>query len=317
MLISQKAENAGKTQTCLLDKSLGSLEKMSDFIRQSVITQGGFKPDSGWVILSPLEAAIKNKIEAIGTPLKDWDINIYRGILTGFNDAFIIDQKTRDALIEASPKNGEIIRPILRGRDIKKYNAHFANQWIINTHNGIREKKIPPVDVKKDYPAVYDHLSKYEDALSKRLDKGQHWSNLRNCAYLGNFESEKIVWIELTDQPNFALDKSAFYLNNTIFFMIGNHLKYLLAFLNSRLCEWYFDKIAATSGAGTRRWIKMYIDQICVPFPDKEIESKIIGIVDSLNESFDMKLYKSLDNEIYDIFKLSSEEIDLLINASL
>jgi adenine-specific DNA-methyltransferase len=317
MLISQKAENTGKTQTCLLDKSLGSLEKMSVFIRQSVTTQKGFKPDSGWVILTPLEASIKSKIESIGTPLKDWDLEINYGIKTGFNEAFIIDADKRNELLINCPEADEIIRPILRGRDIKKYNAQFANQWIINTHNGIREKKIPPVDVKQDYPAVYDHLSKYEDALSKRLDKGQHWSNLRNCAYLGNFESEKIVWIELTDQPNFALDKSAFYLNNTIFFMTGDHLKYLLAFLNSRLCEWYFDKIAATSGAGTRRWIKMYIDQICVPFPDKEIESKITGIVDSLNESFDMKLYKSLDNEIYDIFKLSSEEIDLLINASL
>jgi hypothetical protein len=290
---------------------------MSVFIKQSVTTQKGFNPDSGWVILTPLEASIKSKIESIGTPLKDWDLEINYGIKTGFNEAFIIDADKRNELLINCPEADEIIRPILRGRDIKKYNAQFANQWIINSHNGIKEKKIPPVDVKQDYPAVYDHLSKYEDVLSKRLDKGQHWSNLRNCAYLENFESEKIVWIELTDQPNFALDKSAFYLNNTIFFMTGKHLKYLLAFLNSKLCEWYFDKIAATSGAGTRRWIKMYIDQICVPFPDKEIESKITGIVDLLNESFNMKLYKSLDNEIYDIFKLSSDEIDLLINASL
>ncbi|MCQ6961514.1 DUF7149 domain-containing protein, partial [Mucilaginibacter aquariorum] len=147
MLISQKAPYAGHTETCLLDKSLGSLEKMSVFIRQSVTTQGGFKPDGGWVILSPLEATIKNKIETVGTPLKDWDINIYRGILTGYNDAFIIDQKTRDALIEASPKNDEIIRPILRGRDIKKYNAKFANQWIINSHNGIKEREVAPINV--------------------------------------------------------------------------------------------------------------------------------------------------------------------------
>jgi adenine-specific DNA-methyltransferase len=269
------------------------------------------------VILSEIEARIKSKIESIGTPLKNWEIQINYGIKTGFNEAFIIDRAKRDELLKNCPEADEIIRPILRGRDIKKYNAQFANQWIINTHNGIREKNISPVDVKQDYPVVYNHLSKYEDALSKRLDKGQHWSNLRNCAYLESFESEKIVWIELTDHPNFALDKSAFYLNNTIFFMTGDHLKYLLAFLNSRLCEWYFDKIAATSGAGTRRWIKMYIDQICVPFPDEKIESKITGIVDSLNETFDLKLYKSLDNEIYDIFKLSSEEIDLLINASL
>lgn len=84
---------------------------MSDFIRRSLSTQSGFKPDGGWVILSALEASIKKKIETIGTPLKDWDIQISRGILTGFNEAFIIDQKTRDSLIAASPKNAEIIRP--------------------------------------------------------------------------------------------------------------------------------------------------------------------------------------------------------------
>ncbi|MDR0872011.1 MAG: hypothetical protein LBN27_00900 [Prevotellaceae bacterium] len=84
-----------------------------------------------WVILSPIEQQIKNKIEKIGTPLKDWNINIYRGILTGLNEAFIIDGKTKDELIKKSPKNAEIIRPILRGRDIKKYGYEFADLWLI------------------------------------------------------------------------------------------------------------------------------------------------------------------------------------------
>ena len=99
--------------------------------------------------------------------------------------------------------------------------------------------------------------------------------------------------------------------------MTGNHLKYLLAFLNSRLCEWYFDKIAATSGAGTRRWIKMYIDQIHVPYPTEANESKINLIVDLLSKNFDIELYEKLDNEIYTMFMLSPEEVELLSEASL
>jgi adenine-specific DNA-methyltransferase len=317
MLISQKAAYSGETRTCLLDKSLGSLEKMSVFIRQSVTTQGGFKPDSGWVILSPLEATIKNKIEAVGTPLKDWDINIYRGILTGYNDAFIIDQKTRDTLIEASPKNDEIIRPIIRGRDIKSYTIKHENKWVIFTRRGI--------DIEL-FPSIKDHLLQYYEDLKPRKDNDTSgrkpgpykWYEIQdNVAYYKDFDKEKIIWIELTDKPNFALDTNGYYINNTIFFITGSKLKYLLAFLNSRLCEWYFDKIAATSGVGTRRWIKIYIDQICVPFPDEVYESRINSMVDLLNKNYDTKLIKELDTEIYNMFELSPNEIELITNASL
>ncbi len=317
ILIGQNAPYVGQTETCLLDKSLGSLEKMSVFIKQNTNIVKSFSGFTSWVILSEIEANIKAKIETIGTPLKDWNVQINYGIKTGFNDAFIIDDIKRKELLKNCPEAGEIIRPILRGRDVKKYNIQFANQWIINTHNGIKERNISPIDVEHEYPIIFDHLVTYKDDLVKRLDKGQHWSNLRNCAYLSDFEKEKIVWIELTDHPNFALDHEGYYLNNTIFFMTGSHLKYLLAFLNSRLCEWYFDKIAATSGAGTRRWIKMYIDQICIPNPSEVVETKINTIVDALNGGFDPKLCKQLDDEIYSMFELSSNEVELVINASL
>jgi len=315
ILIVQKSLFKNNVNTCVLGKGF-SLNNMSDYFRQNS-NMTTFSLESSWIVLSSIEQNIKTKIEKAGVPLKDWDINIYRGILTGYNEAFIIDSVTKDKLVESSPNSAEIIRPILRGRDIKKYNARFANQWIINTHNGIKERNLIPINAEHDYPGVFQHLEGYKDQLIKRLDKGNHWSNLRNCAYLDDFEKEKIVWIELTDHPNFALDNEGYYLNNTIFFMTGNHLKYLLAFLNSRLCEWYFDKIAATSGAGTRRWIKMYIDQICVPVPNEINELKITTMVDLLNRDFSIESYKKLDNEIYNMFKLSPAEIDLIVTAAL
>ncbi|KRT17879.1 hypothetical protein ASU31_00875 [Pedobacter ginsenosidimutans] len=316
ILVAQKSPYLNDTQTCLIQKSLTSLEKLSDFIEQNT-SKNVFKSGGSWALLSSIEKSIKEKIERLGVPLKDWDIQINYGIKTGFNEAFIINEDKKNELVAADPKSAEIIRPILRGRDIKKYDLKFGNQWIINTHNGKKDKGIKAIEVQQEYPIVFDHLKTYEKELNKRLDKGKHWSNLRNCAYLESFNEEKIVWIELTDRPNFALDLKGYFLNNTIFFMTGNHLKYLLGFLNSRLCEWYFDKIAATSGAGTRRWIKMYIDQICVPKPNDVIESKINLIIDSLNAKFDDSIYKDLNQLIYNIFELSPEEVQLINDAEL
>ena len=147
------------------------------------------------------QTAIKKRIEEIGVPLKDWDISINYGIKTGLNEAFIIDGKKKDALIAKDPKNVEIIKPILRGRDIKRYKAEFADLWLINTHNGYTDKngrRIPRVDVKKDYPAIWEYLNGInkimEGQVEKRYDQGDHWSNLRNCAYFNEFEKEKIFY---------------------------------------------------------------------------------------------------------------------------
>ena len=145
-----------------------------------------FDSSGSWVILSPVEQSIKRKIEAIGTPLKDWDISINYGIKTGANDAFIIDGSKRNELISADSKSAEIIRPILRGRDIKRYGFDFADLWLINTHNGIKDKDIPPVDINQ-YPAVKAHLDKYWDKISVRNDKGYTPYNLRNCVYTEDF----------------------------------------------------------------------------------------------------------------------------------
>ena len=157
----------------------------SVFIRQNSVNCE-FKSNDSWIILSPVEQSIKMKVEAIGVPLKDWrDIQINYGVKTGFNEAFVIDGQKREELIKEDPKSAEIIRPILRGRDIKRYGYEFANLWLINTHNGVKEKNIKAIDVE-DYPAVKKHLDKFYPELEKRQDKGYTPYNLRNCAYIDN-----------------------------------------------------------------------------------------------------------------------------------
>lgn len=167
---------------------------MSDYFRQNAVETSFFSSES-WVVLSPIEKQIKDKIERLGTPLKDWDIRINYGIKTGYNEAFIIDGKKKKELIERDPKSAEIIRPILRGRDIKRYSYDFADLWLINTHNGIKEKGIKPIIVE-DYPAIKAHLDNYYPQLEKRVDKGETPYNLRNCAYMEDFSRQKVTSIE-------------------------------------------------------------------------------------------------------------------------
>ena len=155
-----------------------------------------FSNEESWVILSPIELSIKQKIESVGTPLKDWDIKIYRGVLTGYNEAFIISTEKRNEILdnctsdEERTKTAEIIRPILRGRDIKRYGYDWANLWLINTHNGIKGVKAR-IDIN-EYPAVKTHLDQYWNKISKRADRGDTPYNLRNCAYLDLFFQPKI-----------------------------------------------------------------------------------------------------------------------------
>lgn len=290
----------------------------SVFVRQNR-SICSFSNTESWVILSPIEKRIKEKIEHIGTPLKNWDISINYGIKTGFNDAFIISGEKRKQLIEQDPKSEEIIRPILRGRDIKRYSYDFADLWLINTHNGIKEKGINPINID-DYPAIKEHLDQYYVELEKRADRGATPYNLRNCAYMDDFSKQKIVWLELTDHPNFCLDDRGYFINNTVFFITGDRLPYILSFLNSKLCEWYFTKIAATSGAGTRRWIKIYIEQICIP---KNIKKENENLLESLvNEIQNLKQVKAntreledkVEAEIFKLFNLSDEEVEFVEN---
>ena len=150
-----------------------------------------------WVILSPIEQSIKQKIESVGIPLKDWNIQINYGIKTGFNDAFIISTEKRDEILadcqteDERVRTAELIRPILRGRDIKRYGYEWANLWIINTHNGIKGK-LPRIDVN-EYPAIKAHLDQFWDKIYKRADKGDTPYNLRNCAYMEDFNKPKII----------------------------------------------------------------------------------------------------------------------------
>ena len=281
-----------------------------------------FSTKESWVIMSALEQSIKQKIAAAGIPLKKWDVNINRGVITGYNEAFIISTEQKDSLIAEDPRSAEIIRPILRGRDIRRYGYTFANLFVIVAKYGSYEY------LESMYPAIYRHLCQYKEALQKRgqcrytssgkknSDKpypGQHhWLELDNNPrqeYLDDLAKQKIIWGEISDKPKFAIDVNGeFCPEATTFLMTGNHLKYLLCFLNSTFSEYFFAKYGTTTGMGTLRWKKYLIELLPIPRPSEDVEIKFNAALDNLLLAV---LPEEIDNCIHHINSLVYATIGL------
>ena len=314
ILLFAKAPNEHKTWCAVTNKqNKDSVKNLSVFVQQSG-SECEFSNSDSWVILSPIEQSIKRKIEAVGTPLKGWDIQINYGIKTGYNDAFIINTEKRDEILsncqseDERTRTAELIRPILRGRDIKRYGYNWANLWLINTHNGIRGK-LERVHIE-DYPAIKAHLDQYWDRISKRADKGDTPYNLRNCAYLEDFSKQQIVWIELSDEPKFSYAQNVMSVN-TVFFLTGEHVLHILGLLNSKLITWYFKHcIGTTSGVGTNRWLKYTIEQI----PIAPINIGIEQLVNQICSNLDTTIDRKIDDMVCKQYGLDEEEISFIVN---
>ena len=258
------------------------------------------------MILSDIEQRIKAKIEAIGTPLKDWDINIYRGILTGYNEAFIIDKTKKEEILanckteEERQRTGEIIRPILRGRDIKRYGYEFADLYLINTHNGVKEKGIKRIDID-DYPAIKAHLDSFYQQLEKRQDKGDTPYNLRNCAYIEDFYKQKIMYSEIVREPQFYLDnKGEFFAEATTFIMTGSNLEYLYYLLHSKAITYFFKTFYAGGGLGGDgyRYKKVFLEKLPIP---------------PIKNDVNFKTEEEVEEYVYISYNLDQDEIDWII----
>lgn len=269
-----------------------------------------------WALFPRNLLDVKNKIEKAGRTLDDLGAKIRLGIATGANYAFVIDQEKRQQLIEMDAKNSEIIKPILRGRDIFQYRYEQPNLYILLTRNGI--------DVKQHYPTIYSHLDSFGEKFKNRGAQGQHWTNLRACSFYDDFKLDKIVWIELTDKGRFALSSEEVYLVNSAYFMLppdGFSAKYLLSILNSKLIHFYLSLIAETSGMGTTRWIKNHVKKFPIPQPltSEHIDALVTEILATkrANPSADVSaLEAEIDQLVYDLYDLTPEEIAIVEGAT-
>lgn len=272
---------------------------------------------------------LRDKIEKSGTPLKDWDIQIYRGILTGANEAFIITTEKREEILNACKTQEErkrteaLIKPILRGKDIKRYSYEWAGEWVINTHNGYTSNlkfKIPPIDIEK-YPAIKAHLNSHYDTIATRSDQGDTPYHLRNCAYLEDFEKEKIVYpCIMAKEPCFVYEEKGFYAPAPANIITGDkiEIKYITALLNSKCI--YFAMRKFYMGGGIEGELKTNnLEKIPIPKitpQNQELAHKITDGAKAILEAKEkdpkantQKLEKEIDALVYQLYNLTDEEI--------
>jgi len=310
ILLFSKSSNQHKTVCAVTNKqNKDSVKNLSDFVQQQN-SVCDFGSSDSWVVLSPIEQSIKKKIEAVGTPLRDWNINIYRGVLTGCNEAFIINTGKRDEILancqtdDERTRTAELIRPILRGRDIKRYGYVDNGLFLINTHNGIRNK-LPRIDIN-DYPVVKAFLDQYWDRISTRADKGDTPYNLRNCAYLEDFSKPKIIWKRIGSILRFSYDsKGCLGLDSTCF-ATGQHIEYLCCVLNS-LMGHYLLKDSPKTGTGDLLVSVQAIEPACIPY-NSQYDERLSSLLTAQITNSSNVIEKEINDIVFTIYSLSPIE---------
>jgi hypothetical protein len=275
-----------------------SIENRFDisFLKDDILIPMRDLNEDAWVVLDEADLKIAKAFEENGMPLRDWNLEIYRGVLTGFNEAFIIDQAKRDELVAEDPKADEVIRPILKGREIERYYAEWSKDFVINTHNGYKDEsgqRIEPINVKKDLPSIWNYLQKMEleliekrkidskiKLISERADMGWHWSNLRNCAYLNEFKKEKVIWKRIGSIMRFAYSDEEMYCLDSTCIATGEKIKYLTAVLNSKAGLYQLFKTSPQTGTGDQIISVQALEPLLVHYPSDEVEAKFNLMVD-------------------------------------
>jgi len=282
-----------------------------------------------WTLADDRVLRLKEKIEKIGTPLIDWDVRICFGIKTGFNNAFIIDTETQERLCKEDPKSAEVLKPILRGRDISRYSYKWAGLWLIKIESGWtnehRDKKDPGQFFQETYPAVYGHLKSKGDSkgkgkgLYKRDDQGDYWWELRDCNYYSSFENEKIIYPVIGSHGTFCYDSAGYFHNDKAFHLTGNNLKLLNSILNSKLVFWYLLKIGSGLGKEGFEFRKIFVEQLPIPKIPQSAQQPFITIVDQIlsikqkdSDANTSALERQIDKMVYKLYGLTEEEIKIV-----
>ena len=270
--------------------------------------------------MSPIEQSIKRKIESVGTPLKDWDINIYRGVLTGYNEAFIISTEKREEILancqseDERERTAELIRPILRGRDIKRYGYNWAGLYLIATFPSRH------YDIEQ-YPAVKKYLLSFgierleqtgkvhnvngEKIKARKKTNNKWFETQDSISYWEDFSKPKIVWGNLNLRPSYAIVEDNSFINAPSP-MIVPASRYLLAILNSKLADYFIRQLGVTRNGGYFEYKPMFIEQLPVP------QCLDDSILKEINTNATIKNEKIIDTIVYSLYGLNDEEIQYI-----
>ena len=274
--------------------------------------------------MSEIELSIKRKVEDAGVPLKNWDVEMYRGVLTGYNDAFIITSEKREEILShctddaERERTAEIIRPILRGRDIKRYGYEWADQYIIATFPS-RHYNI------EDYPTLKEFLLSFgierleqtgkeyiidgEKVKARKKTNNKWFETQDSISYWDEFSKPKIVWGNLNTRCSYAMAPENMYINAPACMIVPGS-QYLLAILNSKVADYYIRTLGVVRNGGFFEYKPMFVEQIPVPFPREEVVASIEDVFNS-NEPDELK-DRRLEDIIESMFAFTKQEIAYL-----
>ena len=314
IIVSRKPTNS-TNDFCIVVNSPFSGNSFADFVKINGFnySQAYFNSKS-WNLAEPKLVELQKKLESSGKTLEELQTKIRLGIATGGNEAFLVDEEQKWKFCKKNSINAEIIKPVLRGRDISRYSYTLSGQYILLSKNG--------VNVERDYPDIYDHLESFGDRFKNRGAQGQHWTNLRACSFYDDFKKEKIVWIELSDLGRFALCNEEIYLLNSAYFLLPPsdiNAKFLLGILNSTTIRFYLNLVAETSGMGTSRWINNYVKEFPIPIVAYEQQTEITAHVDQIlaakradSDADTSDLENEIDKLVYELYNLTEDEIAIV-----
>ena len=323
ILLFSKSSNQHKTVCAVTNKqNKDSVKNLSDFVQQQN-SICDFSNSDSWVILSSIEQSIKRKIEAVGTPLKDWDIQINYGIKTGFNDAFIISTEKREEILancqteDERKKTAELIRPILRGRDIKRYGYEWAELWLIATFPS-RHYNID------DYPSVKQYLLSYGiekleqtgkvhnvngDKVKSRKKTNNKWFETQDSiSYWEDFSKPKIIYPNMTKYLPFVYDNKSYVTNQKCFVITGKYVAYLTAFFNSSLFKYCFRDSFPELQGGTRELSKIFFDKIPVCKVSDTQDVLFQEVIEDIQYEYTKQKAQRIDSMLFDLYNLTPDE---------
>jgi type I restriction-modification system DNA methylase subunit len=312
-------------------RTINTGEQLQEFVSERALelSVSSLSPD-GWSLSGRKTRQVIEKIKQVSAPLKIFmQMNPLFGIKTGLNQAFIIDNQTRKHLITEDSKSSEIIRPLLTGRDVRRYDIRFADRYLIWTYIDVPIEK---------YPAIFKHLKQFQPQLQKRWDKGNHWWELRACDYYDEFKKPKIIYPDIATTCRFAIDRNGYFSSNTTYFIPKDDL-YLLGILNSKLGQFYFSDVCAGLEGGGLTYLRFF-GQYLEGFPvrtinisnssDKAHHDKMVKLVEPM-----LSLHKQLaaaktpddktriqrqidttdqqiDHLVYELYEITEEEIRIV-----
>ncbi|MGR3913091.1 MAG: Eco57I restriction-modification methylase domain-containing protein [Gammaproteobacteria bacterium] len=311
-------------------------------VDMDTVPEEGFPPDKkhwrairlcgegAWIVFSPAAASLKSKVEQIGTPLRDWDVQINRGATTGYNDAFIVEQDKRDELVAADPNSADILKSMLRGKDVQRYRSQWADRWLVAT--------VPTMHLNiNDYPAVKKYLLEFGKAKlaqegaaladgSRSRKKTRHkWFELQDsCAYYAEFEKEKLIWKRVGSMLRFAIDRDGHWPLDSTCIITGERVKFLCAVLNSEFGN-YLLQDSPTTGMGELIVSVQAIKPIHIPkisADNRRVAGRMEDLVDQIlaaksktPDADTTALEAEIDQLVYQLYQLTPAEISVVEQA--